>query len=52
MNKRQFDLALGVSVGVFATFTGLRLWSTKELIEGKSTGLRRTIAEVCKAITG
>ena len=52
MNKRQFDLAVGVAVGVYAAFTGLRLWSTKELLEGKSTGVRHTIAEVSKAITG
>lgn len=52
MNKRQFDLAVGVAVGVYASFTGLRLWSTRYLIEGKSDGALHTVAQISKAITG
>lgn len=52
MNKRQFDLAVGVAVGVYASFTGLRLWSTRYLLEGNQTGILHTIAEVSKAVTG
>jgi hypothetical protein len=52
MNKRQFDLAVGVAVGVYAAFTGVRLWSTRYLIEGKPAGPMHTLAEVSKAITG
>jgi len=52
MNKRQFDLAVGVSIGVYAAFTGVRLWSTRYLIEGKAVGPMHTLAEVSKAITG
>lgn len=52
MNKRQFDLAVGVTVGVIASMTGARLWSTRYLIEGKATGPMHTLAEVVKAVTG
>lgn len=52
VNKRQFDLAVGVAVGVYAAFTGLRLWAGKELLEGKSSGIKHTVAEVAKAVTG
>ena len=52
MNKRQFDLAVGVTVGVIATLTGARLWATRYLLEGKSAGVMHTVAEVTKAITG
>ena len=52
MNKRGFDLAVGVSVGVFAAFTGVRLWSTRYLLEGQASGPMHTLAEVAKAITG
>ena len=52
MNKRQFDLAVGVTVGVIATLTGARLWATRYLLEGKSSGVMHTIAEVTKAVTG
>jgi hypothetical protein len=52
MNKRQFDLAVGVTVGVIAAFTGVRLWATRYLIEGKATGPMHVLAEVSKAVTG
>ena len=52
MNKRQFDLGLGIFVGAYAAMTGFRLWSTRYLIEGKSNGALHTVAEVTKAITG
>jgi hypothetical protein len=52
MNKRTFDLIIGVTVGVYATMTGFRLWSTRQLLEGPSQGVLHTVAEVTKAITG
>lgn len=52
MNKRQFDLSVGVTVGVIAAFTGVRLWAAKYLLTGKQQGPMRTLAEVTKAITG
>jgi len=52
MNKRAFDLSLGVSVGAYAAMTGFRLWAGRYLIEGKSDGFLHTIAEVVKAVTG
>lgn len=52
MNKRTFDLSVGVTVGVIAAMTGVRLWATRYLIEGKTHGFLRTTAEVTKAITG
>ena len=52
MNKRQFDLAVGVTVGVIATVTGARLWATSYLIQGKQTGPMHVLAEVTKAVTG
>jgi len=52
MNKRQFDLGVGVFVGLYAAMTGFRLWSTRYLLEGKSSGVMHTIAEVTKAVTG
>lgn len=52
MNKRQFDLSVGVFLGAYATMTGVRLWATRYLIEGKATGPMHTLAEVAKATTG
>jgi hypothetical protein len=52
MNKRTFDLIVGVSVGVIATMTGARLWATRYLLEGKAQGPTHTLAEVTKAVTG
>jgi hypothetical protein len=52
MNKRQFDLSVGVFVGAYAAMTGVRLWATRYLIEGKSDGALHTLAEVAKAVTG
>ncbi len=52
MNKRQFDLAIGVFVGAYASMTGFRLWATRYLVEGKSEGILHTLAEVTKAVTG
>ena len=52
MNKRAFDLSVGVFVGCYAAMTGFRLWSTRYLIEGKSEGILHTTAEVVKAVTG
>jgi hypothetical protein len=52
MNKRTFDLIVGVTVGIYATMTGARLWSTKELLVGKADGPMHTLAEVVKAVTG
>ncbi|MDE1881996.1 MAG: hypothetical protein KGI89_15790 [Euryarchaeota archaeon] len=52
MNKRQFDLSVGVFVGAYAAMTGFRLWSTRYLMEGKSQGVLHTVAEVVKAVTG
>lgn len=52
MNKRQFDLSIGVFLGAYATMTGVRLWATRYLIEGKSSGVLHTLAEVSKAVTG
>lgn len=50
--KRTFDLCLAVFVGGYAAMTGLRLWSTRYLSEGKQSGLLHTAAAVSKAITG
>lgn len=52
MNKRTFDLILGVSVGMYAAMTGFRLWSTRYLIEGKPEGVLHVTALVTKAVTG
>ncbi len=52
MNKRQFDLALGVFIGAYAAMTGFRLWATRYLMEGKPDGFIHTTAEVVKAVTG
>jgi hypothetical protein len=52
MNKRTFDLSLGVFVGGYAAMTGFRLWSTRVLMEGKPDGFLHTVAEITKAITG
>ena len=52
MNKRTFDLALGVFVGGYAAMTGFRLWSTRYLLEGKSDGPLHIAALVTKAVTG
>ncbi len=51
MNKRAFDLSLGVFVGAYAAMTGFRLWATRYLQEGKP-GVLYTTAEVVKAVTG
>jgi len=52
MNKRQFDLSVGVTVGVIAAFTGLRLWAAKTLLTDTKGGALFTFAEVVKSITG
>ncbi len=52
MNKRQFDLSVGVFVGAYAAMTGFRLWAGRYLIEGKPKGILHTTAEVVKAVTG
>jgi hypothetical protein len=52
MNKRAFDLSLGVFVGGYAAMTGFRLWSTRYLMEGKTTGIVHNVALVMKAVTG
>ena len=52
MNKRQFDLSVGVFVGAYAAMTGFRLWAGRYLMEGKSSGVLHTLAEVTKAVTG
>jgi len=52
MNKRQFDLGLAVFVGAYATMTGVRLWATYHLAEGKPDGPLHLVATVAKAITG
>ena len=52
MNKRTFDLIVGTTVGVIGCMTGLRLWSTRYLIEGKSDGPLHVTALVVKAVTG
>jgi hypothetical protein len=52
MNKRAFDLSLGVFVGAYAAMTGFRLWATRYLLEGKADGILHTTAEVVKAVTG
>ena len=52
MNKRTFDLALGVFIGGYAAMTGFRLWSTRYLMEGKSEGPLNLLAQVTKAVTG
>jgi hypothetical protein len=51
MTKRTFDLAVGVTVGVIAALTGVRLWATKRLAEG-TPGIGLTVAAVAKAVTG
>ena len=52
MNKRAFDLSVGVFVGCYAAMTGFRLWANRYLIEGKPQGVLHTTAEVLKAVTG
>lgn len=52
MNKRTFDLALGVFIGGYAAMTGVRLWSTRYLLEGKPDGFLHLTAQVSKAVTG
>jgi hypothetical protein len=52
MNKRQFDLSVGVFIGAYAVMTGFRLWTARYLIEGKPNGPLHDIAEVLKAVTG
>lgn len=52
MNKRTFDLIIGVSIGVLGCVTGGRLWSTRYLLEGKSEGPLHVTALVVKAFTG
>lgn len=51
VNKRTFDLIVGVNVGVIGAFTGLRLWSTRYLLEGQP-GFLYTVAAITKAVTG
>jgi len=52
MNKRTFDLALAVFIGGYAAMTGVRLWATRRLVEGKPDGPLHLTAQVAKAITG
>ncbi len=52
MNKRTFDLIIGVTVGVYAAMTGVRLWAGRYLISGKASGALHTTALVTKAVTG
>ena len=52
MNKRTFDLIIGVGIGLVGCMTGARLWSTRYLIEGKSDGPLHVTALVVKAVTG
>lgn len=52
MNKRTFDLIVGVTVGVIGVMTGARLWATRQLIEGKPEGPLHVTALVTKAVTG
>ena len=52
MNKRTFDLIIGVSIGFVGCMTGARLWSTRYLMEGKKDGPLHWTALVTKAVTG
>jgi hypothetical protein len=52
MNKRTFDLIVGVAIGVLGCATGARLWSTRYLLEGKSDGPLHVTALITKAVTG
>ena len=49
--KRTFDLCLAVFVGGYAAMTGVRLWATRYLNEGKP-GALYSVAQVTKAVTG
>ena len=52
MNRRAFDLSLGVFIGAYAAMTGFRLWAGRYLLEGKPQGALHVTAEVVKAVTG
>ena len=52
MNKRAFDLSVGVFIGCYAAMTGFRLWAGRYLIEGKASGPLHMTAEVVKVVTG
>lgn len=51
MNKRTFDLIVGVDVGILILWGGLSLWSRRRLMTGPNSGLGYDVAKVSKAVT-
>ena len=52
MTKKNFDLDVAIILGVvFGPLMLARLWATKRLIDGSTTGIGYSTAKVVKAAT-
>ena len=51
MTKKSFDLAVAVTVGVIASLSLVRLWATRQLIEGPSEHFAFSVAKIAKVVT-
>jgi hypothetical protein len=52
LNKRTFDLMIGVFAGGVGALAGIRLWAHRYLMEGKPDGPLAWVASVAKVVTG